>query len=114
MPPPKGRSTFQDDWLVKPEYKNWLEKKSDSTIAFCKICKSSISLSSMGNQALVSHMKGKNHNKKLSNVQKTLAMDQFVTLKSTPKTLPKPTTTNQCSNEAVPRKIKNLIFKINL
>lgn len=57
-----GKSVFQQEWFQDPELSIWVKKASDPYSARCRFCPSAlISLSSMGRQALISHMKGKKH-----------------------------------------------------
>ena len=55
-------SHFQDEWLAKDEFKEWLGRvKDDSTKAFCQVCKSEISIAHSGIFDLKTHSKRKAH-----------------------------------------------------
>lgn len=59
---PGGKCTYQNVWEEKALYKDWIERhESCPTMANCKLCKKSFSLSDMGECALKSHMTGKKH-----------------------------------------------------
>ena len=54
-------SRFNIDWLSREEHKDWLlPEESDNEMARCKICKKTFSLSNMGENAVKSHVEGKN------------------------------------------------------
>ena len=53
---------FNNDWLLKEQYKSWLIPVSeDNTKAKCKLCSKVFSLSNMGEIAIKSHASGKKH-----------------------------------------------------
>lgn len=57
-----GKCKFQDSWLAKEIYKDWLVKdKQDIHFARCKACCKSIKLQTMGEAALTSHAGGAGH-----------------------------------------------------
>jgi hypothetical protein len=59
--------TFQDEWLKKDEYRQWLTRdKLSNTRAQCFLCAKVIDVSTMGASALRSHMEGKKHSDKLT------------------------------------------------
>ena len=60
----KKQIYFRNNWLSNPDFKNWLKCKG-SKAAFCVKCNKSIELSSMGEQALRSHMKSKKYLKSM-------------------------------------------------
>lgn len=57
-----GKCKFQDSWLSKIIYKDWLLKDVyDIHIARCRACCKSIKLQTMGEAALTSHAGGAGH-----------------------------------------------------
>ncbi|KAM9855302.1 uncharacterized protein fsbp [Aulostomus maculatus] len=57
-----GKCKFQDSWLSKDIYKQWLVKDTqDIHFARCKACCKSIKLQTMGEAALTSHAGGAGH-----------------------------------------------------
>ncbi|KAG7263639.1 hypothetical protein CRUP_032039 [Coryphaenoides rupestris] len=57
-----GRCKFQDAWLAKDIYKEWLLKDPhDIQLARCKACCKAIKLQTMGEAALTSHAVGNGH-----------------------------------------------------
>lgn len=57
-----GKCKFADSWLEKTEFKSWLKPVADNIReAYCFFCKKKISISSMGINALRSHMEGASH-----------------------------------------------------
>ncbi|XP_061592720.1 uncharacterized protein LOC133457443 [Cololabis saira] len=59
---PAGKCKFQDSWLAKAAFKDWLAKDSDDIhFARCRACFKLIKLQSMGEAALTSHAGGSAH-----------------------------------------------------
>lgn len=57
-----GKCKFQDSWLSKVIYKDWLVKDDhDIHFARCRACCKSIKLQTMGEAALTSHAGGAGH-----------------------------------------------------
>ncbi|KAK5863272.1 hypothetical protein PBY51_000315 [Eleginops maclovinus] len=57
-----GKCKFQDSWLSKEIYKDWLVKEvQDIHFARCRACSKSIKLQTMGEAALTSHAGGAGH-----------------------------------------------------
>lgn len=57
-----GKCKFQDSWLSKTIYKDWLVKDvQDIHFARCRACCKSIKLQTMGEAALTSHAGGAGH-----------------------------------------------------
>ena len=57
-----GKCVFSNLWLQKSLYKDWLrEVKGDKHKARCIVCMKDVDISSMGESALTSHLKGKKH-----------------------------------------------------
>ena len=55
---PKNIYLFQTRWLENERFKHWIRKKND-TVAICSYCCKDVSVPSMEEAALISHMKGK-------------------------------------------------------
>ena len=53
-----GKCKFLNKWLEQPQYHAWLRNSPDIHKAHCKCCNKSFDVSSMGESALQSHMKG--------------------------------------------------------
>jgi hypothetical protein len=53
-----GKCKFLNKWLEQPQYHAWLRNSPDIYKAHCKCCNKSFDISSMGESALQSHMKG--------------------------------------------------------
>jgi hypothetical protein len=53
-----GKCKFLNKWLEQPQYHAWLRNSPDVHKAHCKCCNKSFDISSMGESALQSHMKG--------------------------------------------------------
>ena len=64
---PKYKTNFQDIWLENEKYVSWLEKdiKGNSSLARCKVCSKTFSISSMGIKALYAHTNGTKHKERL-------------------------------------------------
>ncbi|XP_012722213.2 uncharacterized protein LOC105929120 [Fundulus heteroclitus] len=57
-----GKCKFQDSWLTKDAFKDWLMKDADDIhFARCRACCKSIKLQTMGEAALTSHAGGAGH-----------------------------------------------------
>ncbi|KAM6924901.1 uncharacterized protein fsbp [Xenentodon cancila] len=57
-----GKCKFQDSWLAKDAFKDWLAKDADDIhFARCRACCKSIKLQTMGEAALTSHAGGAGH-----------------------------------------------------
>ena len=62
----KYKSSFQVEWLSKPQYSSWIERDvGNDGLARCKICDKSFSVEAMGLKALDSHANGVKHKSKL-------------------------------------------------
>ena len=58
----KGRCIYNCKWELDSQYKGWVSAfKADKRKALCKSCDRLIDISSMGESALKSHMKGEKH-----------------------------------------------------
>lgn len=65
-----GRCKFQEAWLAKECYAEWLAKDTkDQHSARCKACCKSIKIASMGEAALTSHVSGALHKKALQKLK---------------------------------------------
>ena len=80
------QAIFNDNWIDpvlnvdNPDFLVWLERHPKSNIhAYCKLCKSDISLSNMGVVALKSHASGKRHSTKIRALVKAID-DQILAL----------------------------------
>ena len=64
---PKYKTNFQDIWLENEKYVSWLEKdiKGNSSLARCKVCSKTFSISSMGIKALDAHTNGTKRKERL-------------------------------------------------
>ena len=54
-----SKSSFSNDWLEDPNFKEWLGNTSSNNEARCKICHKTFKLSNMGRQALFGHVNSK-------------------------------------------------------
>ena len=64
----KGECVFNDLWLQKKEYKEWLgrDPNGSNRQAYCRVCKKSFDVANMGESALKSHAHGSKHKKFLA------------------------------------------------
>ena len=54
----KYKTSFQDNWLAKKEFRSWLYKiEGNLHCAICRVCPKTISVSGQGVKALESHVK---------------------------------------------------------
>lgn len=92
---PHGKCVFNLKWLENKAYKDWLlADGKDKHGAKCRACDKKISIGSMGESALTSHMGYKKHNdllKAMLSAQKNVFLS-----------LPCPETSSQQSNAEVP------------
>ncbi len=65
---------FCDDWLSNPLFSKWVRRDKDETKAFCIWCRKSISVASMGAQALRSHIQGAKHSRRARSVTQNLTI----------------------------------------
>ena len=57
-----GKCSFQDIWLQKPEFKDWLVKvKEGNSSAQCSLCKKRLSIANSGVSQVISHSTGAKH-----------------------------------------------------
>ena len=74
-----GRCVFAGKWLSDPRFESWLQAyPSSNGKARCKCCRKNIDIASMGEAALVSHMKGKRHVDLSSSQRSTIALTNFL------------------------------------
>jgi hypothetical protein len=60
-----GKCNFQGEWLDDEKYKTWLKRvAADKHKAFCTLCQTEMSLSSLGWRALEKHALTKKHSDK--------------------------------------------------
>ena len=58
----KNSCLFNENWLQKPRFKDWLRKDlCSSRKARCTLCSKGFDISNMGMSALLSHQKGSRH-----------------------------------------------------
>ena len=55
------KSKFLDSWLKNPLYAAWIAPGKFDASAHCKWCRKDMDVSSVGESALKSYMKGKKH-----------------------------------------------------
>ena len=82
----KGRCIYNCKWELDSQYKGWVSAfKADKRKALCKSCDRLIDISSMGESALKSHMKGEKHrlNSRCEQQQVTLSSFGFGSCTST-------------------------------
>jgi len=73
MPPPRRSNNFQDDWMKKEEFVEWLKPvRSCRDRAHCKLCLKNFAIGNIGISAVVSHMQSTKH-KRHCNDQQQLA-----------------------------------------
>ena len=61
-----GSCSFNDAWLQKPVFKEWLQRvEGQPHKACCKACSKTFDVSNMGEAAVTSHMEGKKHKQAL-------------------------------------------------
>ena len=56
-----GNCHFQTEWLSMPEYREWIQRSKNASVAVCKLCNKTLDISTMGTSALRSHMRGTKH-----------------------------------------------------
>lgn len=72
------KTLFNSNWLLKDTFKTWVAPvEKDRTSAHCKLCCKNFDLSNMGEQALVSHMNGKKHQKAYQSSQCSSSLYAF-------------------------------------
>ena len=69
MSNPKSQKYFVDSWLDDTQFKDWMVKDKENTIAGCSVCHKVIELLSSGKLTLTDYGKGKKYRNALSNVQ---------------------------------------------
>ena len=87
-------NSFQTAWLSKPEYKDWLRKKS-KTHATCILCKRDFAVDNMGEAAIKSHARGGTHAqlaKEQADARKSLSILHFVGDSDQPASIPSSST----------------------
>ena len=73
-----GKCVFSNLWLQKSPYKEWLrEVKGDKHKAQCIVCMKDVDISSMGESALTSHLKGKKHQTLTSQRRSSASIPDF-------------------------------------
>ena len=73
-----GKCVFSNLWLQKSPYKECLrEVKGDKQKARCIVCMKDVDISSMGESALTSHLKGKKHQTLTSQKRSSASVPDF-------------------------------------
>ena len=57
------KTLYNEDWLKDSQFSSWFAKSSHKGKARCKLCATDFQLGNMGKQALLSHARGKKHQK---------------------------------------------------
>lgn len=57
------KTMCNEDWLKDPQFSSWIARSIHKDKARCKVCETDFLLGNMGKQALVSHARGKKHQK---------------------------------------------------
>lgn len=92
-----GKCRFQDKWLKEKDFCKWiLRDAKNNNIARCAYCSTNISLTSMGEAALRSHVKSDRHKKNADRVEK----DNRCTVSDFFGPVPKQTEASVCDAEA--------------
>ena len=77
-----GKCSFNHKWLNMEEYKWVRQFKGDSKKAICIVCNKTIALTSMGESALRSHMRGNKHQVNVKSNGTASTMKPFFTEKN--------------------------------
>ena len=57
-----GRSRFQNHWMDRPEFGDWLRRDSSDVFrGYCRVCQRSFDVKNMGEGAVKSHAAGAKH-----------------------------------------------------
>jgi hypothetical protein len=101
-----GKTRFQDSWLADPEVNSWLRRiPGELYAASCKLCPGQvISVSTMGRQALISHMKSQKHKTKAKALENQARVFNFVDAKSSSSCTSSsavPHSSNPCTSSSV-------------
>ena len=56
-----GKCKFQETWLQKKDYKDWLKRRNNPYTAMCSLCLKTLQLGSMGEAIIRQHAKGSKH-----------------------------------------------------
>ena len=92
---------FNNDWLLKEQYKSWLIPVSeDNTKAKCKLCSKVFSLLNMGEIAIKSHASGKKHIAAVKLMERVESVSDFFGESSASQ---KPTSSQQHDTISTPR-----------
>lgn len=68
---PKKKTIFNNDWLHDPRLEYIESVPKDPHSGYCKLCCKIFDLSNMGIRALVSHVGGKKHERRLENAKQS-------------------------------------------
>ena len=76
-----GRSRFQNHWMDRPEFVDWLRRDSTDVFrAYCRVCQRSFDVNNMGEGAVKSHGAGAKH---VANMTDRLVEHQLLCRSST-------------------------------
>lgn len=77
---PKGKCVFRNIWMQDKKFKDWLSPDATSiSHAFCESCKKTINVASMGEAALLVHLKSKTHEKNHNDMMETRRKNLSIT-----------------------------------
>ena len=78
-----GNCSFNDVWLQKPAFKEWLRRvEGQQCKARCYACSKEIDIGNMGEAALTSHMDGKKHNQLMDIRKKSTLLSSWTAPKT--------------------------------
>ena len=109
---PRRKTIFQNVWITRPEYAEWLDKSTKSkTQAFCKLCKKHFDIGNMGKGGLDSHAEGGTHKTLLKNHLKSKSYNLKTMFASESGELSKPKDPSSANGLKPPVVIDNLTAK---
>ena len=91
---PKYKSSFQEIWLNNGKYSLWLQKDKDTSLARCKVCSKSFSVTAMGIKALDAHANDAKHKDRLLKKDSIVSFIQKESVQPEPQ---KATSSKQCN-----------------
>ena len=81
----KGKTYFNDSWLINKEYSEWIKKCDSSELAFyCSWCCKKVKLSNKGEKAVRNHMNRDTHKNALKRIKSTRSINSFFSSSSQP------------------------------
>lgn len=76
-----GKCKFAESWLDVEAFKHWLKRvENNDKEAYCTVCKKTISVVSMGINAVRTHMKGASHRRSISKREQQPSIVSFCAL----------------------------------